>query len=202
MRILIAEDDLVSRKLLEKVLKNDGHEVISAVDGKEAWEKFQNEDISFIISDWMMPEVSGPELCKRIRNEVDRGYVYVILLTAKTRVEDIIEGMQAGADDFVTKPFNQAELRVRIRAGQRIVELEKDLESKIDSLEDSLEQIRTLEGMLPICSICKNIRDDDNYWHQMEDYISRHTEAEFSHSICPTCYDKHYKDIVEKTGGR
>ncbi len=127
MRVLIAEDDRISRRMLARRLEQWGHDVVAAANGREAWEAFQNDEFSIVVSDWMMPEMDGLELVRRIRNARADGYVFVILLTAKSQKEDIVVGMEAGADDFLSKPFDQAELRVRLRAGERILELEHDL---------------------------------------------------------------------------
>ncbi|MSV29653.1 MAG: diguanylate cyclase [Bryobacterales bacterium] len=128
MRILIAEDDLVSRRLLQSTLQKWGYEVVVAHDGSEAWTILQTEDAPRLaILDWMMPGLDGPEVCRRLRKVTASPYVYVILLTARTEKDDLIAGMDAGADDYVTKPFDHHELKVRLRAGQRMVELQAQL---------------------------------------------------------------------------
>jgi DNA-binding response OmpR family regulator len=127
MRVLIAEDDAVLRRLLQNYLEKHGHEIVAARNGAEAWERFQADEFHLVITDWMMPECTGIELLRRIRASDATGYVYVILLTSRSEKEDILEGMDAGADDFVTKPFDQDELRVRLRAGERILSLEQKL---------------------------------------------------------------------------
>jgi DNA-binding response OmpR family regulator len=127
MRVLIAEDDAVLRRLLQNYLEKHGHEIVAARNGADAWERFQSEEFHLVITDWMMPEVTGIELLRRIRASDAPGYVYVLLLTSRSEKEDILEGMDAGADDFVTKPFDQDELRVRLRAGERIIALEQKL---------------------------------------------------------------------------
>jgi DNA-binding response OmpR family regulator len=127
MRVLIADDDPVSRKLLQSYLQKWGCEVTAAQDGAEAWSCFQRDEFPVVITDWMMPELDGVELVRRIRSGPRSGYVYVILLTAKGQKEDLVEGMDAGADDFLTKPFDRDELRVRLRAGERFVELEQQV---------------------------------------------------------------------------
>src|SRR5262249_44455732 len=142
MKILIAEDEVVSRRLLQSRLERWGHEVVAATDGAEAWELFQAREFPIVISDWMMPRMDGLELIRRIRTRKHPGYVYAILLTSKSQKEDIVAGMEAGADDFLTKPFDRDELRVRLRAGQRVIELESALRA---SLED-LAQARKREG--------------------------------------------------------
>src|SRR3990172_5660018 len=127
MKVLIADDDPVSRKLLQSYLQKWGCEVTAAQDGGEAWSCFQRDEFPVVITDWMMPELDGVELVRRIRSAPRSGYVYVILLTAKGQKEDLVEAMDAGADDFLTKPFDRDELRVRLRAGERIVELEQQV---------------------------------------------------------------------------
>jgi sigma-B regulation protein RsbU (phosphoserine phosphatase) len=134
MKVLIAEDDPISLEVLQSYLERWGHDVVAAEDGAAAWRLFEADDISLVISDWMMPNMDGLELVRRIRAASRSGYVYVILLTAKSRKEDIVRGMEAGADDFLVKPFDREELRVRLRAGERIVMLEQDLARRNDEL--------------------------------------------------------------------
>jgi len=153
MRILIAEDDLVTRKLLEKTLNGWGYVVLSAENGQEAWEILQKEKIKLIIADWIMPVMDGVELCRRIRSAENSGYIYFILLTGKDKKEDIIEGLKAGADDYVTKPFDRNELQVRVRAGERIVKLEKELIEKNEMLQRlnlKLEELVRLDTVMGI----------------------------------------------------
>jgi two-component system NtrC family sensor kinase len=150
MRVLIAEDEPVSRRLLQAHLEGWGHEVTAASSGAEAWRLFEAGDFPLVISDWMMPEIDGPELVRRIRAAQRPGYVYVILLTARSRKEDLIQGMEAGADDFVTKPFDREELRVRLRAGERIVRLEHNIAAQNRALgeaEAALVQHEKLAGL-------------------------------------------------------
>ncbi|HEX6986973.1 MAG TPA: response regulator [Planctomycetaceae bacterium] len=133
MNILIADDDPVSRTVLQSYLRKWGHDVVAAADGAEAWRLFEEGDFPLVISDWMMPGLDGPELIRRIRACPRQGYVYTLLVTAKNQKEDLVEGMEAGADDFVTKPFDRDELRVRLRAGERIVRLEQTLAARLGS---------------------------------------------------------------------
>lgn len=190
MRILIAEDDPVSRRVLEATLLKWGHEVIVACDGHQAWETLQNESPAIAILDWMMPGIDGIEVCRRTRALNNPTLCYIILLTAKSNKGDVVEGLAAGADDYVTKPFDRDELRARINVGLRVGELQRNLAERISDLETALARVKQLQGLLPICSYCKKVRDDQNYWQQVDSYISKHSEVEFSHSICPTCYDR------------
>jgi signal transduction histidine kinase len=137
VKVLIAEDDPVSRRLLQGHLERWGHEVTAAQGGGEAWHLFEAGAFPLVISDWVMPELDGPELVRRIRACPRPGYVYIILLTAKAQKTDVVSGMEAGADDFVSKPFDREELRVRVRAGERIVRLEQSLAEQNRALREA-----------------------------------------------------------------
>lgn len=179
MQILVAEDSHVSQLVVKTCVQKLGHEVILAADGAEAWDLFQGTPVRLIISDWMMPQMDGLELCRRIRaHQADSSaYTYFILLTAKADRPSLIEGLEAGADDFMTKPLDREELRVRLVGAERVLDL-----------RDRLVQ---LEGILPVCSYCRQIRDDREMWQQFETYIEKHSAARFSHSICPACWEEH-----------
>ena len=199
MKVLIAEDDTVSRRLLEATLMRWGYEVVVASDGVEAWEALQGDDApSLAILDWMMPGMDGLELCRRIRKMPNSTPPYLILLTAKGRRADLVTGLEAGANDYVTKPFNREELRARVQVGVRMVELQQNLADRVKALEEALARVKQLQGLLPICSYCKKIRDDQNYWQQVESYIAEHSQAQFSHSICPDCYEKLVKPELDQ----
>ena len=143
MRILIAEDDATSRLLMERRLQSWGYEVVVARDGQEAWEKaIGGSDIQLVVSDWMMPGMDGPQFCKKIREAALTRYVYIILLTAKAHKEDLVQGMEMGADDYLTKPFDAGELRARIRAGERILQLEGILAAHNHALAQANQVMR------------------------------------------------------------
>ncbi len=204
MKILVAEDEKTSRKILEKTLSQAGYEVTAVEDGTKALACIKRETPDILITDWMMPDLDGLELCRRVRTLSLPSYVYIILWTALSQKENVIQGLDAGADDYITKPFDRTELVARVRAGERIVKLEKSLRQKNRELSEALTQVRQLKGLLPICMFCKKIRNDENYWQQIEDYIARHSEADFSHGICPECWEKNYPKYVDgkkvKTG--
>ena len=174
VKILAVEDDAVARAVLRRALQKLGHEVIEAKDGREAWASMEAEPVRVIVSDWMMPQLSGLELCRRLRARAGEEYVYFILITANSADStNRIEAADAGVDDFLSKPLNVEELWMRLRVAERILQF--------------ATQVRLLEELLPICSYCKKIRDDQNYWQQMESYINERTGSEFSHSVCPDC---------------
>jgi sigma-B regulation protein RsbU (phosphoserine phosphatase) len=190
-RILVADDDAVSLRVLQKALEKWGHEVVLARDGTEAWQILTRPEApQMAILDWMMPGLDGPTICQRTRAVSSITAPYLILLTARNDHADIVSGLEAGANDYVTKPFNQAELRARVRVGLRVLELQSKLAERVHDLEEALRQVKHLRGLLPICMYCKKIRNDGDYWQQVETYISNHTEAEFSHGICPECYER------------
>jgi len=141
MVILIADDTAEIRLILSTYLKKWGYEVMIARNGIEAWDVIQKEDINFVISDWMMPGMDGPSLCRKIRNSCFPYYIYIIMLTAKDQKTDLVEGMEAGADDFIVKPFNKEELKVRIKAGERLLRLEKELEEHNKKLRETNEEL-------------------------------------------------------------
>ena len=199
MRILIAEDDAVSRRVLETTLVRWGHEVVVTCDGIAAWDALQRADApALTILDWMMPGMEGVEVCRRVRQLPTPAPPYIILLTAKGGKEDLATGLDAGADDYIAKPFDREELRARVQVGARVVRLQRSLAERVRELEDALSQVKQLQGILPICSYCKKIRDDQNYWQRVESYISEHSEAQFSHGVCPDCYEGVVKPEVEK----
>jgi phosphoserine phosphatase RsbU/P len=199
MKILIAEDDVFSRNVLRKALIAWGHEVVEASNGEKAWEELQAADgPRLALLDWIMPTMSGLDVIRKVRDTLpgEERYVYTIVLTQKGEKDDIVEGLAAGADDYIVKPFNHSELHVRIRSGQRIVELQTALSAANTDLRNALAEVKKLSGFLPICSLCKKIRNDEGYWQQIEAYIRDHSEAEFSHSICPECVEKLYPNLA------
>jgi CheY-like chemotaxis protein len=190
MDILIAEDDPVSRRLLEVTLQKWGHAVRAAADGTAAWEILSAEPAPpMAVLDWMMPGLDGPVLCRRIRATPRLAGTYVILLTARTERKDVVAGLESGADDYVVKPFDRDELRARVNVGLRVLALQQSLAARIRDLEQAAQRVQQLQGLLPICCYCKRIRDDSNYWQQVEEYLAACSGAQFSHSICPQCFE-------------
>jgi CheY-like chemotaxis protein len=199
VKILIAEDERVSRRLLEITLSSWGHEVVVTEQGEKAWAILQQEEApSLAILDWMMPGMDGIEICRRVRQRENSSHTYIILLTAKSSKANIVEGLIAGANDYVTKPFDRDELRARVNVGETVLDLQQKLAGRVMELEEALAQVRVLQGILPICSYCKHVRDDQDYWQSVECYISEHSEAKFSHGICPQCYETVIKPQLEE----
>ncbi len=196
-KILIAEDDVISRHLLANLLLKNGYEVIVCQNGNEAWEHLSKPNgPQLAILDWMMPGLRGIDICRNIRGLNLKIDPYMIILTAsKNEKKDVIEVFRTGTNDYIEKPFNANELIVRVKLGEEHIRLQIELSERIKALEEAHQHIQTLQGILPICMHCHNIRNDNESWEQIEDYISRHTEAEFSHGICPKCAEKLYPEL-------
>jgi len=181
MRILIAEDEGVSLLVLSSKLRELGHEVIEARDGNQAWALFQEGGARIIITDWMMPEMDGGELCELVRAQKDKAYTYIIVLTSLSGKGNFLEAMDAGADDFLTKPVDMDELAARLRVAERVLALQTE--------------VQLMQRLLPICMYCGKIRDknaswdDQSSWQELEAYVSEKTDVQFSHGICMDCYE-------------
>jgi DNA-binding response OmpR family regulator len=200
MKILIAEDDPSSRSMLSAMLRKAGYNVVETQDGEEVWKQLQMPDApKLVILDWLMPKMDGLEVLRRIRGVQTDRPPYILMLTVKTAKTEIIEGLRAGANDYVTKPFDMGELSARIEVGRLMIETQDALAAKIEELHRALNEIRTLRGIVPICAGCKKIRDDQGYWKQVEVYLQEHTEAEFSHGLCPDCKKRLYPDLSENS---
>jgi phosphoserine phosphatase RsbU/P len=198
-KILVAEDDAVTRKILVVTLERLGWDVIQAEDGDAAWQLFETlkgkDAPEMAVLDWMMPGVEGIEICRRLRTTPGFELVYIILVTSRGGKEDLSYGLAAGANDYITKPFDPVELQARVRVGERMVRLQRSLAARITEVEAALAHVHRLQGLLPICSYCKKVRNEANYWEQVESYLGAHSDLDFTHSICPQCTEKMMKEI-------
>jgi DNA-binding response OmpR family regulator len=198
VRVLVADDDPVSVELLHGLLGRWGYQVEAVADGDAAWRALEAPDSPpLALIDWLMPGMDGAEVCRRLRQRCDLRPAYAILLTARDRSEDIVRGLLAGADDYVTKPFSADVLRARVQVGERVVALQMQLARRVQELQRALAHVKRLEGLLPICAYCKRVRTDHGYWQAVEAYISEHSDARFSHTICPDCYSLHIEPSLE-----
>jgi sigma-B regulation protein RsbU (phosphoserine phosphatase) len=173
LRILVAEDENVSRTVLETSLKKRGHEVVALENGLKAWQAIEKQYFPVIISDWLMPEMDGLALFRKVRSVPRDNYIYLVLLTSLEGKTNYLEAMDAGADEFLTKPFDTDQLTARMLVAERILGVR--------------QHVSQLEGLLPICCSCKKIRDGQDNWQRIENYIEIHSEARFTHGYCPEC---------------
>ncbi len=196
IKVLAAEDNIVSRRILENLIPKWGFDIISVADGRQAWEKWSADSaIQIAVLDWMMPELDGLDVCRMIRQaEKPPRMTYIIILTARGRREDVVQGLSAGANDYITKPFDNEEFRSRLDIGRRMTELQSALADRVKELENALAEIQTLQGLIPICMHCHKIRDEKEVWTRMEEYVSQRSGAKFSHGICPDCLKKYYPE--------
>ena len=200
MRLLVADDDANTINLLRKYLNDWGYDVVTAGNGIEALNIITGGNSpEIIILDWLMPGIDGIGVIKEVRQIETSNPPYIILFTVRDEKGAIIEGLEAGANDYVTKPFDKDEFRARIRVGERFVALQNSLAERIKELQEAVAQIHTLRGIIPICSFCHKIRNDQQSWERIEKYISDHSEAEFSHGICPECMKKNYPEYSKKS---
>lgn len=202
MRILVAEDDPVTRRILEATLSNMGWDVITAPDGDTAWrilESLEGENApELALLDWMMPGMDGLEICRKLRGTPRLELIHVIMLTSRGEKKDLAAGLAAGANDYITKPFHPMELEARVRVGERMVKLQTALTTRVTELQDALSHVQRLQGLLPICSYCKMVRNETNYWQQVEAYLSANSGLELTHSVCPSCLERVMKAIDEE----
>jgi CheY-like chemotaxis protein len=188
MSILIAEDETLSRRHLEATLRRWGHAVEAVPDGDAAWDVLRRPTPPRLaVLDWMMPGLDGVTVCGRARALARPDPTYLILLTSRGASEDVVAGLEGGADDYLVKPFRAAELRARVAVGMRLASLQRSLAERVAELEQALGNVHQLQGLLPICSYCKRIRSDGDYWQRVEEYIAAHSAARFTHGVCPAC---------------
>jgi len=198
MNILIADDELIYRRLARAALEAGGHGLTEVSDGASALRELESETgPSLAVIDWMMPGLTGLDVCRKIREAGGPTPPYLILVTAQGRAEDIVAGLEGGADDYLTKPFNPAELRARVQVGVRVLELRSALADRVKALEEALAQVETLHGLLPICAWCKKVRNEANYWQQVEQYVAGKSQAKFTHTVCPDCHEKVVRPQME-----
>jgi sigma-B regulation protein RsbU (phosphoserine phosphatase) len=201
MKILVAEDDAVTRKLLAATLERLGWEVITTSDGSDAWHALEalggKNAPEVVVLDWMMPGMDGIEICRKLRSTPGFEFIYIILLTSRSEKEDLAMGLMAGANDYIAKPFHPIELESRVRVGQRMAKLQRSLATRVTELEEALAHVQRLQGLLPICSYCKKVRNEANYWEQVDSYLTTHTDLDFTHGICPQCSEKMMKELDE-----
>lgn len=202
--ILIIDDEPINIEFMGELLKIN-YEVLFATNGQDGFDcATAGTAPDLILLDIIMPELNGFEVCRMLKESPKSKDIPVIFLTARAETEDIVKAFRMGAVDYVTKPFNSDELMARVRTHlelKRVRESQIELISKLqtakDNLEKALTRVKQLSGLLPICSNCRKIRNDQGYWELVEEYIHKHSEAEFSHSICPDCLERLYPEFLK-----
>ena len=188
-RILIVDDEPGNIQLLENALKGK-YEIISASNGFDAMEQIKEALPDMVILDVMMPEFSGFDVCRLIKEDNVYADIPILFLTAMETIDAEILGLTVGGIDFLTKPVNLDMLKLRVRNHIQLKKRNDLVKEQRDQLEVAFSRIKQLEGIISICSYCKKIRNDNNLWQNLETYICEHSEAVFSHGMCPECYEK------------
>ena len=196
IKILVVDDDPDILFATSRVVKKAGYQTFTADSGKTAMKAVTTIVPDLILLDVVLPDAEGPELCRRIKEDPNLKGIYVVL-TSGTRVESEqqADGLDSGADGYIARPLSNREFLSRVDSMVRILRAERERDQLILELKKAISEIKQLSGLLPICSHCKNIRDDKGYWSQIESYIRDHSDAEFSHGICPACAKKHYPEF-------
>lgn len=188
MNILIVDDDSVTRILMRAQLRLLGHTVHEAINGRDALETLARHPCRVVISDWLMPEMNGLDLCRQVRNRTEE-YTYFILFSQQSASDENFAAASAsGVDDFLLKPIVPRELRMRLLVAERILRY--------------TQQVKQLESFLPICSYCRKVRNDSAYWQEIEAYFRSRPDIKLSHGICPDCYSQHVQPELDRMEGR
>ena len=187
-RVLVAEDNEKTRTALVFLLQRHGYDVTVVNDGQAALDILLGENPPHVaLLDWEMPRLDGLHVCIGVRTMPTRSYTYIVMLTAHDQASDVLAAFAAGVDDFLSKPVDSPQLLARLRCGERVLAIERRGVERIAELEKAMEEVRALKRLLPICMYCKKVRDDTDYWHDIEAYIHQQTGTDFSHGICPDC---------------
>ncbi len=195
--ILIVDDAPANLRLLSGMLVEQGYKVRSALNGKLALTGAKAAPPDLILLDTNIPGMSGYKVCAQLKADPHTRDIPIIFISALDQTEDKVKAFTLGGVDYVTKPFRVEEVLARVETHLRLRALQKQLAERVRELEEALAQVNKLEGLLPICSYCKRVRDDQDYWHQVESYVAARSEARFSHGVCPDCYDEHIKPQLE-----
>ncbi|UCH98739.1 MAG: response regulator [Candidatus Aminicenantes bacterium] len=196
--VLIVDDVSQNLKILGDILRAKGYRIAVATNGKQALEVVKKILPDLILLDIMMPEMDGFAACKRLKESPRTKDIPIIFLTAKIETADIVKGLELGAVDYISKPFNSTELLARVNTHLELKKARDREKELIEKLKEALSKVKRLSGLLPICARCKNIRDDKGYWQNVEEYLSEHSEAQLSHSLCPDCVKELYPEMAEK----
>lgn len=193
--ILAVDDNTDNLNLLKGILKEHYFNIRLATNGTHALTTVKKEAPDIILLDILMPDMDGFEVCSRLKADAQTAGIPVLFISALNEMAEIVKAFSMGGIDYITKPFKAEEIIARINTHLSLHFIQQELEEKNIKLENALNEIKTLRGILPICASCKKIRNDDGYWEQIEKYIADHSEAEFSHGLCKECAIKLYPEI-------
>ena len=193
--ILIVDDMQANVHIISLMLKAKGYKVSSALSGKLALQTAKDNPPDLILLDINMPEMNGYEVCQWLKADNILKEIPVIFITGLTETEDMVKAFSIGAVDYIAKPFQVEEVCARVKTHLRLRRLQIELSKSVSELQKALQDIRTLRGIIPICANCKSIRDDAGAWQEVENYVREHSDADFSHSLCPGCAQKLYPGI-------
>jgi response regulator RpfG family c-di-GMP phosphodiesterase len=204
-KVLVTDDDPEILLMSTMLLRRAGYEVLEASTGKECLDAVWVDHPDLVLLDVILPDMTGVQVCREIKTDKNLDDIFVILASGIQVTSDLqAEGLNTGADGYIIRPIPNKEFLARVQAGERIKRAEDALretgiqqQALITELEAALADIKTLKGCIPICASCKKIRDDEGYWNQLESYISKHTDAIFTHGICPTCLEKARTEMKE-----
>lgn len=196
-RILIVDDVPANIAILGELLRTE-YELAVATDGRKALQLAREQHPDLVLLDVMMPGMDGYTVCATLKRQPETADLPIIFVTARTETEDIVRGFEAGAVDYLTKPFRPPEVLQRVRVHLELKRTRDTLQATVNQLTQALAQVTLLSGLLPICAHCKKIRNDGGYWERVESYIEEHSSAVFSHGICPDCVRQHYPEIADE----
>jgi PleD family two-component response regulator len=196
--VLIVDDVPKNLQVLGNILRKKDYNIAAATSGKQALDMVEKVLPDLILLDIMMPDIDGFQVCEKLKGSKRSNDIPVIFLTAKTGTEDIVKGFEVGAVDYLTKPFNSAELLARAHTHIELKKARDKERELIFKLKDALTKVKQLSGLVPICSRCKKIRDDEGYWQRVEEYIEMHSEAQLTHSLCPECVIKLFPEMSDE----
>lgn len=198
LRILVLDDDAMTRLTLESVIRGAGWSPMATADPELAFDMLTGPDAPPIaLIDWHMPTVSGLDVCRRVREADPTARPYLIFVTANSSSSDIVTGLDAGADGYMTKPIAANELQARVRAGLRTIALQQDLRTRLEEARAESARTKPLRELLPICCYCRRIRDERQQWSSLEQYLTERIDVRFTHGFCPTCFEDHVLPDLE-----
>jgi DNA-binding response OmpR family regulator len=195
--ILVVDDNPDNLRLLAGILSERNYKIRLAPNGERALATIRKEAPGLILLDIMMPVMDGFEVCKQLKQDKETAGIPIIFISALNETVEKVKAFSLGGVDYITKPFKSEEVLARVKTHLTLRYLQLELERKNAELQKAMDEIKTLQGFIPICASCKRIRNDEGYWEQIETYISNHSEAQFSHGCCDECAKKLYPELIE-----